>query len=135
MNDSSNALIAAIRSRLLEDPVIAAVVDDRVFDDPLETVAFPWIQIGDTQVIQFEGMCTHGVQVFLSIHVWVRDAWAGDVMRDLCSAIYQSLHRQTFPVAGHTLQLLEHQTTRTLRDPDGKTRHGIVEIRADTTAA
>lgn len=135
MIDSSNALLAAVRSRLLADPAIAASVEDRVFDEPEQAVEFDWIQLGDTQVIPLDFMCGSGVQVFWDIHVWCRGDWAGDRMRDIAAAIYTSLHRQKFPVTGHTLQLVEHQTTRTLRDPDGLTRHAVLSFRADTTAA
>jgi Protein of unknown function (DUF3168) len=135
MIDSSNALLAAVRSRLLADLVIAAAVADRVVDEPAQTIAFDYIQLGDTQVIPFDFMCGSGVQVFFDLHVWCREDWAGDRMRDICSAIYTSLHRQKFLIVGHDLQLLEHQTTRTLRDPDGLTRHAVVSFRADTTAA
>ncbi len=135
MIDSSNALLAAVRSRLLSDPTIAAMVEDRVVDEAEQKLAFDYIQIGDTQVIPFDGMCVSGVQVFFDLHVWCRGDWAGDRMRDLSAAIYTSLHRQKFPVAGHNLQLVEHQTTRGLRDPDGLTRHAVLTFRADTTAA
>lgn len=135
MTDSSNALLAAVRSRLLADPVIAAMVADRVVDEAAQTIAFDYIQLGDTQVIPFDFMCGAGVQVFWDIQIWCRGDWAGDRMRDLAAAVYTSLHRQKFPVAGHTLQLVEHQTTRTFRDPDGLTRRAAVSFRADTTAA
>lgn len=135
MSDSSNALLAAVRARLVADPTIAALVDGRIFDEPLQDVQFDWIQLGDTQAIPFDFMCGSGVRVFWDIHVWCRGDWAGDRMRDIAAAIYTSLHRQKFPVAGHNLQLIEHQTTRTLRDPDGLTRHAVVSFRADTTAA
>lgn len=135
MIDSSNTLLAAVRSRLLADPSIAAAAGDRIFDEPGQDVQFDWIQIGDTQVIPFDFMCGSGVQVFFDVHVWCRGDWAGDRMRDIAAAIYASLHRQDFPVVGHTLQLIEHQTTRTMRDPDGLTRHAVVSFRADTTAA
>jgi hypothetical protein len=52
----------------------------------------------------------------------------------MASALYASLHGQTFPInADYRLQLLEHQNLRVMRDPDGMTRHGVSDFRADIT--
>jgi len=136
MKDSSNALLAAVRARLLADPAIAAKCQDRVYDRPLgDNSLFPYVQLGETQVLPWEAQCIDGVQIYLTLHVWAREGWAGDDVRDICAAIYDSLHAQKFPVTGHDLQLIEHQTTRVLRDPDGETRHGVIEFSAYTTPA
>ena len=132
--DSTNALWLAIRQRLLAVPELTAIVADRIFDRPGRDVDFPYVQLGESQVLPLEAICVTGVEVFLTIHVWARDGWAGDQVRDMCAAIYGSLHGRIFSLgAVHKLQLIEHQSTRVLRDPDGITRHGMIDFRADTT--
>lgn len=132
--DSTNALWNAIRLRLLAVPELTAIVGNRVFDRPTQGVTFPYVQLGESQVLPFEAQCVVGVEVFLTIHAWARDGWAGDQVRDMCAAVYGALHAQSFSLGPvHRLQLIEHQSTRVLRDPDGITRHGIIDFRADTT--
>lgn len=132
--DSTSALWVAIRQRLLNVPDLTAIVADRIFDRPTQEVTFPYVQLGESQVLPFEAQCVVGVEVYLTIHTWARDGWAGDQVRDMCAAIYGALHAQSFDLGPvHRLQLIEHQTTRVLRDPDGFTRHGVIDFRADTT--
>lgn len=132
--DSSNVLLAAVRTKLLGTAEIAAIVGDRIFDRPAQSVDFPYIQLGETQVLPFEAICVTGVQVYFTVDVWVRDGWAGDTCRDLCSLIFAALHVQPLDLGvDHRLQTIEHQNTLVLRDPDGSTRHGVIQFRADTT--
>lgn len=133
--DCSNELIEAIRARLLADPAVTAIVGTRVFDRPDMGVDFPWLQIGETLLQPFEAQCVTGTSIFLTMHGWGRDGHAGDDMRALGAAVYASLHTKKFLLPGpYALQLIEHQNTQVLRDPDGTTRHLVTEYRADTTA-
>jgi hypothetical protein len=133
--DCSNELLAAIRVRLLAEPAVAAIVGTRVFDRPDMGVDFPWLQIGETLIQPFEAHCVTGASIFFTLHGWGRDGHAGDDMRALGAAVYASLHAQRFPLPEpYALQLIEHQSTQVLRDPDGTTRHLVTDYRADTTA-
>jgi len=133
--DASNELLEAVRDRLLADPAVTAIVGTRIFDRPDMGVAFPWLQIGETQLLPFEAHCVTGTSIFFTLHGWGRDGHAGDAMRALGAAVYGSLHAQRFALpAPYALQTLEHQNTQVLRDPDGTTRHLVTEYRADTTA-
>ena len=136
MRDSTNALWAAIKQRLQADETIEAKCGDRVKDRPLCGMQLPYVQLGEAQVLPWEAQCIDGVQVYLPIHVWAREGWAGDDAREICAAIYERLHHQKFAVPGHTLHLIELRDTRgPLRDPDGVTRHSIIEFLAYTTPA
>jgi len=133
--DGTNALLEAVRNRLLADPAVAAIVGTRIYDRPDMGVDFPWLQIGETLVQPFEAHCVTGATTILTMHGWADDGHAGDAVRALGSAVYASLHAQTFPLpAPYALQLMEHQSTRILRDPDGSTRHLVIDFQADTTA-
>ena len=134
--DSTAELLTAIRTRLLADAALSAIVGIRVFDMPPQTIVYPYVQMGDVQSNVFEdGACIDGSELFLDFHTWARGQQPATQMHGMNKAIRDSLHGQRFTVAGHTLQAIEHQTTRTLRDPDGITRHGVVTFRAFTTAA
>lgn len=133
--DSTAELLAAIRSRLLADAALSAVATGGVWDMPPQTVVYPYVQMGDVQTLPFEdGACIDGSEMFLDFHTWARGDRPATQMHAMNKAIRDSLHGQRFAVVGHVLQVVEHQTTRTLRDPDGITRHGVVTFRAFTTA-
>ena len=134
--ESAFALLAAIRAHLLADAGVAAAVGPRIYDVAPLGVVFPYIQTGDIQSLPFEdGMCINGSELFITIHTWARGQTPAADMHRANAAVRFALHGQTFAVAGHTLQAMDFQTTRTLRDPDGITRHGVVDFRAFTTAA
>lgn len=132
--DGSNELLAAIRQKLLAVPELAEIVDGRIFDRPSQEVEFPYVQLGETQVLPFRGICIDGSTIFVSIHTWARDGWAGDTVRRMSSLIVPALDLATLDLGpDYVCQLIEFEDTRVLRDPDGSTRHGVIEFRADIT--
>lgn len=134
--DSSFALLAAVNARLKADAQLAGIVEARVYDMPPQTVVYPYVQQGDIQSLPWEdGGCIDGSELYPQIHTWARGQTASATVHKMNAAIRDCLHNQRFPMVGHTLQSLQHVTTRVLRDPDGITRHGVIDFRAFTTAA
>lgn len=134
--DSTFELLSAIRARLTADAALKAIVGSRVYDSPPETVVFPYVQVGDVQTLPFEdGGCIDGSEQYPTIHTWARSQTASADVHRMNAAIRAALHNQALPLAGHTLQTMQFQTSRVMRDRDGVTRHGILDFRAFTTAA
>ena len=133
--DSSFATLAAVRSRLLADADLSSIVAGRIYTQAPQAVVFPWVQTGEVQALPFEdGGCIDGSEMFVTIHTWARSQTASAEVFAMNNAIRASLHGKTFPVVGHTMQLFECMSTRSMRDPDGITWHGIAEFHAYTTA-
>ena len=133
--DGSNELLAAMRQKLLTVVDLATIVDGRIFDRPSQEVEFPYVQLGETQVLPLRALCVNGTTIYVTLHTWARDGWAGDTVRQMSSLIVPALDGAKDLDLGpdYVCQLIEHQDTRVLRDPDGSTRHGVIEFRADIT--
>lgn len=134
--DSTFELLAAIRARLVADATLKEIVQGRIYDVPPQNVVFPYVQVGDIQTLPFEdGGCIDGSEQYPQIHAWARSQTASAEVHRMIAATRAALHNQALPLIGHTLQTMQFQTSRVMRDRDGLTRHGVIDFRAFTTAA
>lgn len=133
MSDVSLALQAAIIAALKNASAITAIVGARVYDNVPIGASFPYVTYGEDQVIEDDadaGECQiEGMEVFTSVHAWSRALGRVEVKR-LGGAIREAIHNTALSVTGFRVHLIEHESTRYLRDPDGITSHGVVLFRA-----
>lgn len=108
----------------------ASVASGRVYDRVPETAAFPYVTIGDEQVVDDSSDCQKGWEVFLDIHCWSRpSAGSKAEVKALAASVVDVVEAIT-TISGFTLVQILHETSRFLRDPDGLTEHGICTFRA-----
>lgn len=117
---------------LLGGGSLTALVSTRIYDDAPQTVTFPWIEIGDGQIIpadtaQSNGASDAGVSDFFDLHVWSRYAGKKEV-KQIVDVLHTLLHGVSLTITGRTSALSWVRTVRIIRDPDGITRHGIVSV-------
>lgn len=128
-------LQAAIVPRLKGWPAVSAIVAGRVYDDvPRDssgqvTATFPFVSIADFQELTDDADCIDGAEIFVSIDAWSRSVGFREI-HHLAAAVKAALHKAPLEMGDAALVLLEHTSTRTLRDPDDKTRHAVIEFRA-----
>lgn len=125
--DCQQALYAALTA----SAALSAIVADRIYNDAQQTVEFPWIEIGDGQIIPADtsapGGGDDGVSDFFDLHLWSR--YAGNKEnRQIADAVHTLLHGVSLGVAGRTSAFAWVRNVRLLRDPDGKTRHGVLTV-------
>lgn len=127
-NALQKGLIATLRndaalSALL--PVYAAVPAvfyyvPQGFDD-----SQPYVTIYEISMLPDDTVNTDGFAAEVTIHTWVEEettAQAGAIMQ----AIYNLLHKNdTLPVVDYSVTGIDCEFQTILRDPDGKTRHGV----------
>jgi hypothetical protein len=111
---------------------LSALVSTRIYDDAPQAVAFPWVEIGDGQSIpddtsQATGASDAGVSDFFDLHVWSRYAGKKEV-KQIVDVLHGLLHEVSFTIAGRSSASAWIRSVRILRDPDGITRHGIVNV-------
>ncbi|MGY3527698.1 DUF3168 domain-containing protein [Bradyrhizobium sp. USDA 4452] len=139
LTDPSLALQGAIVAALKDDAGVSAIVAARVFDqvgrnpDGSPTVAFPYIAIGDTQVLPELAECTDAASSYVTLHLWSRAVGFPEVKR-LGAAVIKVLHDAALELAGGTLQSLLLNSTHYIRDPDGLTSHAVLVFEALTDA-
>jgi hypothetical protein len=128
VSDASLPLQAAIVSRLRNDAAVSAIVAGRVYDLVKPDTSFPYVSIGDDQVVGERAECYDGCEVNVPIHAWSRAVGFPELKR-LTAAIQTSLLAPPLTLTGFRLVDAEITETRHLRDPDGATSHGILTLR------
>lgn len=121
-----SALQKAIFAALSMAPAVAG---GRIYDRVPESAVFPYITIGDEQVIDDGNSCDDGWEVFSDVHIWSRPT-AGSKLeaKDLAPPIVSRL-ATSLSLTGFTVVAAALQTMRTFRDPDGITEHSVLTFR------
>lgn len=118
---------------------LSALIGDRVFDrvprgkDGQITASFPFVNIGDYQLLPEIAECTDAAETILTLHCWSREVGFPEVMR-IAAAVTERLHDGAVPLENGTLQSLLLDSSRILRDPDGLTSHAVLTFSALTDA-
>lgn len=108
----------------------ASIAAGRVYDQVPANPVFPYVTIGDEQVLDESTGCGAAWEVFVDIHCWSRPVAGSKLEVKALAATVVTAILGIASVAGHLLVGIEHQTTRVFRDPDGKTEHAAITIRA-----
>lgn len=108
----------------------ANVASDRVYDRVPKEPTFPYVTIGDEQVIDDSNTCQDGWEVFPDVHCWSRPVNGSKAeVKTLAAAVVTAVTGIT-SIAGFSLVSITHETTRVFRDNDGLTEHAVVSFRA-----
>lgn len=114
-----------------------AICDGRVYDNPPDEArrststgaAWPYATIGDDQVVDAGNSCGDGWEVFCDVHLWSRSSSLSKLeAKTLAAAIVERLTALD-TVDGFVVIAATLETSRTFRDPDGITEHGVVTMR------
>lgn len=131
MSEPSLALQAAIVSALRADAPVTALIGQRVYDRVPPVPTFPYVTIGDDQVLPDAAECLDGsVEVTATIDVWSRTVGKVEA-KQISGAIVSLLNfNASLTLTGYRLVSIEHESSRHLDDPDGLTSHSVVTFRA-----
>lgn len=131
MSDPSLEVQAAIVAALKSAGALPTVVGQRVYDSvPTSPAAvYPYITLGDCQVLPDKSDCINGAELFLQIDVWSRSVGYPET-KTIAKAVVAKLDDQPISVTGYDVIVFEHQSTQYLRDPDGLSRHAALTFRS-----
>lgn len=106
-----------------------AVADGGIYDQPPADAAFPYVTIGDDQVLDDGNTCGDGWEVFSDVHVWSRSVAgskleAKQIRAEIVTRLTALIDVQDFAVVIASLE-----TARTFRDPDGMTEHAVLTFK------
>lgn len=113
--------------KLTGDAVLIAKVSG-VFDAHPEPQVFPYVTIGDgysNPFVQFERM---GEEVYCNIHIWSRYKGFKE-SQEISADIQRLLAQKEHDVNGFGIVACYFDTSETMRDADGITRHVILRYR------
>lgn len=91
-------------------------------------VQFPYVQIGEGEMQEWDTDETVGAYIFVDVHVWSR-LFGMTELKTIIGQIRSLLHRQTATESGHKILDCLNLSSSAVLDPDGKTRHGIASYR------
>ncbi|WP_375414628.1 DUF3168 domain-containing protein [uncultured Bradyrhizobium sp.] len=121
MIDPSNDLQVALEAALKVEGALPPEVSGRVYDKPPTAAKYPYIVIGDCQVVPDKADCIDGVEAFPIVDVWSQKGGYPEAKR-IAGAIVAALDDKPLTVPGFNVILFELQNYQPLRDPDGITR-------------
>lgn len=129
MTEPSLALQVLIRSRLIADPAVTAIVPaNNIFDSNSRPERFPRIVIGDGFANYGDDFEAFHDKTFLDLHLWTESPSLASV-KEIAGAVRSALKAKPWPVAGFLCSHLMPSTFRTMRDPQGYS-HGVLTVEA-----
>jgi hypothetical protein len=129
VSDGARALWRATFDAVSADAGVQAALGapPRIFDHVPDDTAFPYLTIGDGATLEAGTDTGQGSFHRLALHVWSR-ARGRSECRAIMDAVIAALHETALAPAGRVLTYLRFEGSDTLRDPDGRTYHGIVRF-------
>lgn len=127
MSDPSLLLQDAVVRRLKSDSAVTAIISSRVYDEIPLSATFPYVNITGGQVNGDDIACAEISEVYFQIHAWARAPSTGGTVKKIAAAIRDAM-KLPLTLTGFDVEVQEYQQTQWLDDPDGLTRHAMVEF-------
>lgn len=131
MAEPSLSLQGALVATLKADPAVNALLAGRIYDRVPTPPTFPYVTLGDDQIIGDGADCLNGsVEIFAILHVFSRAVGKPEAKR-ISGAIVAAVNGTALNLhPDYVLNLIQHDSTRHLDDPDGLTSHSVVTFHA-----
>lgn len=124
------ALRMAVHAALVADgALVAALGGERVHDVPPASPAFPYVTLGEAQILDWSTATEAGEEHRLTLHVWSRQGGHGEA-HEIAHLVQQALHDAPLVLAGCRLVNLRATGAEIRRERDGRTYKGVVRFRA-----
>ena len=126
------SLQKGLRAALVANSDVTANVSTRVYDEPPQDVAFPYVRFGDITPAAFDTDTIEGALVTVSIEAHSRSPSGRVEAAQIAEAIRAALHRQELAVTvqGHTLVELIFETFQVTRDTEGRGYTAVIVLQA-----
>ncbi|MBX3495916.1 MAG: DUF3168 domain-containing protein [Parvibaculum sp.] len=125
------ALQKAVHAALAADAALAALVAARIYDNPPDDVALPYLTLGESEMRDWSVGEGAGAEHRLSLHAFARGGGRTQA-KAILGAVRAALHDAALTLEGHALVNLRFLDAETRREPDGTTWRGTIRFRAVT---
>lgn len=130
MSDPSFALQVANVGILRGNSGVTDLVGERVYDSVPEKPTFPYLTLGESHVLGDDSEdCGDASEVFAQLHAWSQSVKGGFTEVKRIASAVRSAMKIPPALDGFTVTVIEYVQTQYLRDPDGITRHAMIEYR------
>ncbi|GLK69903.1 DUF3168 domain-containing protein [Ancylobacter dichloromethanicus] len=132
MSGPAVALRRAIHAALMADvPLLAALGGPRIHDVPPNGAEFPYVTLGEAQVLDWSTATESGAEHRLTLVCWSRQGGHGEA-HALAHLVQQVLHDAPLVLDGHRLVNLRASSAEIRREPGGRTYRALLRFRAVT---
>jgi hypothetical protein len=131
------AIVTLLRADTTLRSLLVGSTTDRwsIYDEVPEGAAYPYVQIGDGAAeAPDDTFDKQGSSVVIGLVVWSQYAGAKEA-RAIVDRIRELLDRATLNVSPYTLEWCRVELADVTRDPDGRTRHGLLRVRVQAREA
>jgi hypothetical protein len=125
--EPSLELHKAVRDALRGSAALTTLIDTRVYDQPPEKPVFPYVSIGEDEIVDASTTCDVAFEAYVTVHCWSRARGKPELKR-CAAAVYDALN-VPLAMTAWTVSEVIFDHTRHQRDPDGVTEHSIVTFR------
>lgn len=131
MSEDSLAVQKLVVATLKASAALGALLPaDRIRDQQARPDLFPCVLLGEAQTVEAEAECVFASEVFTTIHVWSRDKGMVEA-KAIAGAIRRALRVvDDATIDGYVISGFEFEDMRIVRDPDGKSAHGVLTFRS-----
>lgn len=113
----------------LSGNISAGVYDDVPYlPEGMPRQNFPYVVIGDDSTTAWNTDDTLGKEVAITLDIWSRTAGFKQT-KAIMGEIYDILNRANLTKTGYNIVDCLCESSQALRDPDGETRHGVMDFK------
>ncbi len=127
-------LQGGIKTALAASTDLATVMGGtlRLYQDVPADADFPYLTIGESQLVPDLAECIDGSEVFPVIHVWSRSHGGFEEAKKIAANVFVALAAAPITLSENKCLLIERDQLGdvSVRDPDGKTKHIACHYRA-----
>lgn len=124
---------SAIYSKLVNSTAVMAMVKG-VYDDVPQAAkaedngAFPFIVIGDDDYLNWDTDTEVGWQADFRVHIWSRYGGKKELL-EIFSEVHNALNRTDTTTQSYDVLDINHVSVDSFVEPDGRTRHGVMQFK------
>ncbi len=124
MSDADPSL--AVQVAIVTALKAAQVAGGRIYDRVPPNALLPYVTVGEGQTVGADNSCWDESEVTVQVHVW-SEAVGWPEAKGIAGAVRRAL-RGGLALEDFGNAATEFRSTRFLNDPDGITRHAVVEF-------
>lgn len=125
---ASSAIQAVVFAALTADSAFMTLIGSRLYDHVPDNKVFPYVTLGESFASPYRTHSRPGEASLFRLHVWSR-AKGFKEGQLIAEAIRPLLDGQHFETADFTFAALWEGPSQALRDPDGISRHIVIDFR------
>lgn len=126
MSHPAHALQAGVVAALKAHAPLTALVGARIYDRIPAGPVFPYLTIGEDQILDDGTTCDEAWECFVTVHGWSRTVGKVELKLVMAAAMAAL---GTVEASGFIVTERQPREVRYLRDPDGLTEHAVATYR------